>query len=83
MDELYKVVFVYPDGHSEDICDTFKDKQAAFDYGNSLLVQVLNNERFHGGESDDEFGLPEKMDPYFMIYQIVEGEDRLIFESKH
>ena len=50
----YKVEFRYPDGHIEEIDEIFRNIEKAVEYGNSMLVQVANTERFHtGGRGDN------------------------------
>ena len=45
MEKRYKLVFVYPDGHIEEIDYTFKSGHDALEYGDNLLGQVHNTEK--------------------------------------
>lgn len=76
-EKYYKVVFVYPDGHIEEIEETFKEGLEAKEYGNNLLAQVANTEQFHGGLDE------EKRNPYFMIVEVKGKKLKLVFESSH
>ena len=74
-DKYYTVVFVYPDGHIEELEEHFENGADAREQGNSLLAQVLNTEKFHGGFTED------KRDPYFMIVEVIGKRRNLVFES--
>ena len=76
-EKYYKVVFVYPDGHIEEIEDNFNDGIEAKEYGNNLLAQVANTEQFYGGMDE------EKHNPYFMIVEVKGKKLKLVFESVH
>ena len=71
---FYKLNFVYPDGHIEEIDEYFRDLEKAKNYGEQLMIQVANTEQFHGGH---------KGKPYFMVYEVADGQNSLVFESKH
>ena len=77
MEKIYKVVFVYPDGHIEEIEEKFKEGSDALDYGNNLLNQVLHTEKFKNPFDED------KCDPYFMIVEVKGKKLKMVFESKH
>ena len=83
MEKYYKVVFVYPDGHIEEIEETFSTGTEALEYGNSLIAQVENTEGvFRGSDDDDEFGFKEKIDPYYMILEVKGKKYRLVYDSR-
>lgn len=84
MDKYYRVVFVYPDGHIEEIEENFTAGRDALDYGNNLIIQVQNTEGvFRGVSADDEdFGMKEKIDPYFMIIEVNGKKRRLVYDSR-
>ena len=83
MEKYYKVVFVYPDGHIEEIEEMFRTGTEALEYGNGLIAQVHNTEGvFRGAEEDDEFGFKEKIDPYYMILEIKGKRYRLVYDSR-
>ena len=75
MEKYYKVVFVYPDSHIEEIEQLFKEGKEAIEYGNSLIAQVINTEQFHSS-------VGEKIDPYFMIIEIKGKKYNLVFDSR-
>lgn len=76
----YKVVFVYADGHIEEVDDTFFDEEKAIKYGEELLDQVGHTEAYLGNDT----GLfKRKRKPYFMVVQIGEGSYHMIYESEH
>ena len=76
-EKYYKVVFVYPDGHIEEIDQNFSEGLDAKEYGNSLLGQVINTEQFRGGSME------EKHEPYFMIVEVKGKKLHLVYESRH
>ena len=84
MSKLYKVVFVYPDGHIEEIDDTFENGREALEYGNNLLVQVINTEGVFnrsGSAFDDDFSFKEKVQPHFMIVEVNGKKYHLVYDS--
>ncbi len=84
MTKYYKVIFVYPDGHIEEIDDQFNNGKDALNYGNNLFVQVKNTEDVfqRGDSSDDAFGFKGKIEPYFMIVETNGKKHRLVFDSR-
>ena len=86
MEKNYKVVFVYPDGHLEEIQDLFKTGREALDYGNNLLAQVNSTEKFlhrSSFDEDDIFGNKEPIDPYFMIIEFGDNKKySLVYDSR-
>lgn len=83
MGKNYKLVFVYPDGHIEEIDNLFSDLDSAKMYGETLLGQVYNTESFINTGDDEEFGFSKKIDPYFMVVELGGKKYRLVYESKH
>ena len=84
MEKYYKLVFVYPDGHLEEIEETFNTEAEAAEYGENLTIQVENTEGNHrGSDEKDEFGFKKKkIKPYYMIL-LIEGKDyRLVRDSR-
>lgn len=75
MEKNYRVVFVYPDSHIEEIEEVFNDGKEALEYGNSMLVQVANTEQFHAFAD-------EKIQPYFMIVEVNGKKHRMVYNSK-
>ena len=83
MEKLFKVVFVYPDGHIEEIDDLFKTGREALEYGNNLLNQVANTEGvFHRDFNEDEFGMKVNQKAHFMIVEISGKKYRLVYDSE-
>lgn len=83
MSKYYKVIFVYPDGHIEEIQDQFETGRDALDYGNNLLNQVKNTEDVFQKSSfeQDDLGFKEKGKPHFMIVEMNGKKYRLVFDS--
>ena len=77
MEKIYKVVFVYPDGHIEEIEEAFNEGRDALEYDNNLLNQVLHTEQYKNPFEED------KHDPYFMIVEVNGKKFKMVFESKH
>lgn len=76
MDKYYKVVMVYPDGHIEEIEEAFKSGEDALEYGNRLLAEIPNMERYRSAFDE------EKRDPYFMIVEVNNKKTKLVYESR-
>ena len=83
MEQIFKLVFVYPDGHIEEVEETFYDAEKAKEYGNSLLVQVQNTEEYFNHNQDDELGFGKKRNPYYMVVEVTDNKYSMVFESKH
>ena len=85
MEKRYKVVFVYPDGHIEEIDDTFKSGRDALEYGNNLLAQVNSTEKtFNRSNTDsDDFFRKDPIKPYFMIVELGSKKYRLVYDSRN
>lgn len=83
MNKFYKVVFVYPDGHIEEIDDQFATGKEALEYGNNLLNQVKNTEDVFqkANYSEDEFGFKERKEAYFMIVEVAGKKYRVVYDS--
>ncbi len=77
----YKVVFVYADGHIEEIDDSFFSEEKAISYGEELLGQVAGTESYLGSQERGLF--KKKRKPYFMVIQIGEGSYHMVYESEH
>ena len=76
-EKYYKIVFVYPDGHIEEIPEAFREGVDAKEHGNGMLSQVANTEQFHGGSDTD------KREPYFMIVEIKGTKKKLVYDSRY
>ena len=82
MGKLYKVVFVYPDGHLEETFDTFNDAHDALNYGNSLLAQVRGTGDIRDASLDNPFGR-KKHKAYFMIVEISKDKSySIVYDSR-
>lgn len=85
MEKSYKVVFVYPDGHIEEIDQLFNVGREALDYGNNMLTQVANTEVLRSNKpylDEDGFFNKEPIQPYFMIVEIAGKKYHLVFDSR-
>ena len=83
MEKQYKVVFVYPDGHIEEIDDVFNNGRDALEYGNNLLGRVNSTEKnYHHDVDPDNFFQREISDPYFMIVELGNKKYRLVYDSR-
>ena len=82
MDKYYKLVFVYPDGHIEEVDEIFYAGQEALDYGNNLLGQVTHTEKvLNRRANSDIFEERTSTEPYFMIVEIKGKKRRLVYDS--
>ena len=83
MGKMYKVVFVYPDGHIEEIEELFNAGKDALEYGNSLLAQVRATEGvFNRHQVEDIFAERQSSDPYFMIIELVGKKYHMVYDSR-
>lgn len=76
MEKYYRVVFVYPDGHLEDIEDTFKSGADALECGNTIMAQISSTEQYRSKYSED------KKDPYFMIVEIKGKKRTIVYDNR-
>ena len=83
MDKVYRVVFVYPDGHIEEIEELFHSGKDALEYGNSLLAQVHGTESVINRRANlDIFDERESIEPYFMIVELNGKKYRMVYDSR-
>ena len=84
MEKKYMVVFVYPDGHIEEIQDLFNNGREALEYGNNMLSQVNSTEKFisRGRPDADDFFSKEPINPYFMIVEVGNKKYHLVYDSR-
>ncbi len=83
MEKQYKVVFVYPDGHIEEIDSVFNNGRDALECGNNLLGQVNSTEKnYHHDVDPDNFFQRKISDPYFMIVEIGNKKYHLVYDSR-
>ena len=75
MIKSFKLVFVYPNGRVEEIDEFFNTLEKAKEYGEGLLVQVMNTEQFHAGRKDASTA-------YFMIIEVGDEGNRIVYNSK-
>lgn len=76
MEKYYRVIFVYPDGHLEDIEDTFKSGADALECGNTIMAQISSTEQYRSKYSED------KKDPYFMIVEIKGKKRTIVYDNR-
>ena len=76
MEKYYRVVFVYPDGHLEDIEDTFKSGADALECCNTIMAQISSTEQYRSKYSED------KKDPYFMIVEIKGKKRTIVYDNR-
>ena len=81
MEKRYKVVFVYADGHIEEIDDVFTSGKDALEFGNNMLAQVASTEKFMGRSHDDVFG-DNAIEPYFMIIELNNKKYHMVYDSR-
>ena len=83
MEKIYIVQVTYPDGHSEQIEETFKSGREALEYGGGILSQIAATEQFHGRNAIDEFGDEVKKEPYFIIIEVNGKKRSVVFDSRY
>ena len=78
----YCVEFTYPDGHTEEIQDSFVSKEEAVRFGKSLITQANNTESFHGANEINEFGFKKKKKPHFIVFKKDECGSLAVYDSR-
>ena len=73
---FYKLEFTYPDGHVEEIEETFIGVTQARVYGDSLLVQVANTEQYRSSRGKT------LRQPYYCVIENANGERKIVFDSR-
>ena len=82
-EKSYKVVFVYPDGHIEEVDELFNTGKEALEYGKNLLGQVHGTESFlNRRPASDIFEERDPIEPYFMIIEISGKKYHLVYDSR-
>ena len=71
----YIVEFSFPDSHIEELDQAFEDLESAVRFGNGMLIQVKDTERFRRFDED-------KRKPFFMVYEVCGGARKLVYQSK-
>lgn len=79
---FYKVMMSYPDGHVEEIAESFNDLDSAVEYGKSMLAQVRGTERFHLDKGDVFGEKKAKKKPSFEIVKKTGSMSTIVFSSK-
>ena len=72
----YYVTFSYPDGHMEEIEQSFNTRNDAVEYGTNLLNQVRATEATKKQGLGYEGGIA-----YFLVYEVTDGQRRLVYRS--
>ncbi len=72
----YYLTFSYPDGHVEEIEQSFSSRKDAIEYGLSLLNQVRATE-----ETKREGFDYEGREPFFTVYEVDGDSRKLVFHS--
>ena len=76
MEKTYRVVITYPDGHIEEVQEHFKNGADALEYGNSILAQIPNTERYRSPFDDD------KKEASFVIVEVYNNKQKIVYTSK-
>ena len=85
MEKRFRLVFVYPDGHIEEINQVFNTGREAMDYGNSLIAQVASTEGMRSNKAyldEDGFMSKEPIEPYYMIVELYKKKMTLVYDSR-
>ncbi len=82
MEKHYKVNVSFPDGHTQEMEDTFASLSDAVNFGYSMLSQIGETERFHKHDDFDPFSFDELQKPYFFVYEVVGGKKTCVYEGK-
>lgn len=73
----FYISFSYPDGHVEEIDESFASLQAAIKYGDSLLNQVAATESTKKqGVSSNDIGA------FFLVEEVSYDSRKLVFDSR-
>lgn len=74
MVETYTLIVHYPDGHEEEIGQTFLSLAKAKDYGENLLSQVAHTEQVYRGGGSGEF--------FYLVYINKAEKPEVVFDSR-
>ena len=71
---VYYISFSYPDGHVEEIEETFNSLKGAVDYGFNLLNQVQVTELYKRGSGTTG-------EAYFSVREVEDGNRKVVYNS--
>ena len=76
MEAKYKILFAYPNGRVEEIDQDFQTREAAIDYGKSMLAQIPSMEEYRSPLEE------EKRKPGFSVIEKTAKESKIVYNSK-
>lgn len=76
MEAKYKILFAYPNGRVEEIDQDFPTREAAIDYGKSMLSQIPSMEEYRSPFEE------EKRKPSFSVIEKTAEESKIVYNSK-
>lgn len=76
MEAKYKILFAYPNGRVEEIDEDFPTREAAIDYGKSMLAQIPSMEEYRSPFEE------EKRKPGFSVVEKMAEESKIVYNSK-
>ena len=71
---MFKVTVSYPDGHIEEIDDTFETSLQAKSFGESMMRQIESTEDIKGKRGKNR--------PYFLVLDASKRPAEIIFDSR-
>ena len=76
MEAKYRILFAYPNGRVEEIDEDFPTKEAAIDYGKTMLSQIPSMEEYRSPFEE------EKRKPGFSVIEKTTEESKIVYNSK-
>ena len=78
---MYKLSIFYPDGHVEEIQESFESLESAKEYGKSMMAQIKNTEAYHAGKKD-LFGEKISKKPHFEVSVRENNVTKVVYKGK-
>ena len=84
MKSYYKVSVTYPDGHTEEIEESYDSLEKAKEFGDNIVLQVQNTERYHKNKGGflGLFKRKKKACYYVVRYVTDDGAEEVFDSSK-
>ena len=71
---MFRVTVSYPDGHIEEIDDSFETLKQAKDFGENVVDQIYNTEDIKGTRGKNK--------PYFLVLDAAKRPSEIVFDSR-
>ena len=76
---MFSLTITYPDGHEEELDESFTSLEKAVSYGMNLLAQIRATEPLKG----KKYGASGKREAFFLVHKFSGKESELVFDSRN